>query len=407
MLATTMPECFSREAAVVTRFANGLGHAFASRRGQEPLCNPRLLQARPIPSATVTNPGEKLGDRVLTLVDEAQSELHDPAIALSGVVSKAIRVARLRDDLENLYWLDLEMRSLGGDSNLEPREVQAELETRYGQDEADAIRSRAVLVYTNGRRIEEDAEGNPLNQVTGASIGEIERQIDSMRSVAETLQPSEGLHPVDLYFREQDFAKARLAASTNIRSLELVLERVRSRVASYLSKTERELLVGQAVSDLFEKNRAYVDSRLGEISEVALEQLASAYRRQAEGDSEALSQALTSCRRVLKSLADALYPAGEPAIGVDGVEREMTEDRYLARLLQFAGERMGSRSSRRLLASRIGDLATRLESLNDLASKGVHAETNEFDVNQCVIETYLLVGDFLRLDDRTAAAAQS
>jgi len=35
----------------------------------------------------------------------------------------------------------------------------------------------------------------------------------------------------------------------------------------------------------------------------------------------------------------------------------------------------------------------------ELSCKGVHAEVSEFELNQCVIQTYLLVGDILRLTE--------
>ena len=57
-----------------------------------------------------------------------------------------------------------------------------------------------------------------------------------------------------------------------------------------------------------------------------------------------------------------------------------------------------------------GDLAAwmnatpgRIDRLHDLSSKGVHADTSEFEVNQAVIQTYLLIGDILRLADGDSA----
>jgi hypothetical protein len=46
-----------------------------------------------------------------------------------------------------------------------------------------------------------------------------------------------------------------------------------------------------------------------------------------------------------------------------------------------------------------------VEALNDLASKGVHSDIAEYEADQCMIQTYLTIGDLLRLDDRTSAAA--
>jgi hypothetical protein len=44
-----------------------------------------------------------------------------------------------------------------------------------------------------------------------------------------------------------------------------------------------------------------------------------------------------------------------------------------------------------------------MDRLYDLVSKGVHTDVTEFEVNQAVIQTYLLVGDILRLADQDSA----
>jgi hypothetical protein len=64
----------------------------------------------------------------------------------------------------------------------------------------------------------------------------------------------------------------------------------------------------------------------------------------------------------------------------------------------------GSSASRDLLASQVKSLGQRLDALNSLASKGVHASVSEVEVDHCVIQTYLTVGDLLRIDAGTSAA---
>lgn len=74
----------------------------------------------------------------------------------------------------------------------------------------------------------------------------------------------------------------------------------------------------------------------------------------------------------------------------------MTEDKYISRLCQFANERGGA-SSARLLSAQIRSLTERLDALNSLGSKGVHDEASPAEVDQCLIQTYLVVGDLLRI----------
>jgi hypothetical protein len=228
--------------------------------------------------------------------------------------------------------------------------------------------------------------------------------VTGLESQIEGLKPPDGLHPVDLYQRSQEL----LEITTKLRAWQTeaksVLARQRGEIADYLAETERQILFGQVNSDVFERNRAYVDERLAALAPQALEQFEAAYRRHSEGDAEARSHALTSCRRVLKTLADVLYPpTDETVTGIDGVERKMTDDKFIMRLCQFAAEKTEGSASRELLVSQIGALGERLDALTRLTSKGVHADVSAAEVDQCLIQTYLAAGDLLRLADGRSA----
>lgn len=46
------------------------------------------------------------------------------------------------------------------------------------------------------------------------------------------------------------------------------------------------------------------------------------------------------------------------------------------------------------------DVGARLGALNELASEGVHAEVTTYEVDTCVVQTYLVVADVLRIRER-------
>jgi hypothetical protein len=101
---------------------------------------------------------------------------------------------------------------------------------------------------------------------------------------------------------------------------------------------------------------------------------------------------------VLKTLADVLYPASNATVqGVDGNVHEMTDDKWISRLCQFATDQGSSSSATTLLATQVQSLAERLKALNSLSSKGVHDNVSTAEVDQCMIQTYLVVGDLLRI----------
>jgi hypothetical protein len=53
----------------------------------------------------------------------------------------------------------------------------------------------------------------------------------------------------------------------------------------------------------------------------------------------------------------------------------------------------------------LNDLGNRLDRIYEFTNKGVHAEVEEFEMNQCLIQTYLLVGDLLRIFYKPSAIA--
>lgn len=174
--------------------------------------------------------------------------------------------------------------------------------------------------------------------------------------------------------------------------------RVRTKLVRYLSETEAALEFGQAATGAFERVREVVDGLLTQIAPDALTKFKAANDRAAAGDPEAGSQALVSCRRILMSLADSLYPTtGQAVMGADGVERVMSTDKYRNRLWQFISDNVPHQSVRRLAQASLKEIGQRLDILDDLASKGVHSDVTSAEVDQCVVQTYLLAGDLLRL----------
>jgi hypothetical protein len=77
-----------------------------------------------------------------------------------------------------------------------------------------------------------------------------------------------------------------------------------------------------------------------------------------------------------------------------------TDDRYINRLLQYATEAIPHEASRDMTETNVERLAARLDALDDLASKGVHSAVSPAEMDQCIVQTYKVVGDLLRLGER-------
>jgi hypothetical protein len=331
-----------------------------------------------------------LGD-LRSLVGAALNDADDPSVSLATVARKALRIARMRSDWEIVWWLQLEMQTIkvpqGGAEGLTTdgyaQRASAEVKGRLSDTAFESIGHAVAQRWIGGRKVSNEALqhfGIADAEIHAATLRE---QLDRL---AETSFGSS---------REILLASAHLRVDQ--RETESLLARLRNEICVYLSDVERQLVLGEVSEDVWARNRAYVDEHLARIAPQALEQFAAAHRRQAEGDAEARTHALTSCRRVLKTVADVLYPASNAIVqGIDGRTRKMTDDKFISRLCQFASEGNGS-SSAALLSAQVRSLAERLDALNALSSKGVHNEVSSAEVDQCIIQTYLVVGDLLRI----------
>lgn len=347
-------------------------------------------------------------DQVTRLVQDALDDFDKPGSTVSSLLRRAIRVAKLRNDHLALFWLEMEAFGVEGSGEAAQRAV--EMKARLTSDGYVALVVPLVEAFMARRSWPElDSAGmpKPIKQggaVNPTPVSELEREVASLTAHMESLIAPAGLNPVDLYNKDNDIQKARMVLLVKIGLLNKIIEQVRSAIFTYLTTAEHQLLYGQTNADLFERNREFVDQRLGAIAPETLAQFTSVYRRLNEGDAEALSQALTSCRRVLKSLADQLYPArSTPVIGRDGKPHPVTEDKVVNRLVQFVTEASEGRTTDDLLNASIMSFGLRFDRLIDMSSKGVHSDVSPSEAEQCAIQTYLIVGDLLRLADGTSA----
>lgn len=324
-------------------------------------------------------------DRILNLVQQALDEFDKPDYRLSSIIQKVTRIARLRSDWKNLLWLSIE--SINLKSSTVREQVLNQLKVHFEGEEWTQINKLFFKMYREERKCDFPPDGKipeGFDELCVLSVGEIEQLL---KSIPELLKAS-----------SSSSVKARIDCSIMQYEYVRISERIGSRVHEFLSLTEEQLMEGQVLSSIFEQNRRYVDERLSEVAPDVLEKFKIVSRRLEEGDVEARSEALVTCRRILKSLASYLYPPTDEIItDSSGRERKMSKVNYKNRLWQYVSEKVKGHSAGELLLSQIEDLGNRIDSVYELTCKGTHADVSESEANQCVIQTYMTVGDILRI----------
>jgi hypothetical protein len=202
-------------------------------------------------------------DQVLSLVQQALDDFDKPDITVSNLVRRAIRIARLRNDFDNLWWLELEMQAIDPGSKARAR-TTPEMLAHYEHREFRELTNRELAAYFSRRRWPAfDSKGVPqVNKRSESffprSVAEIEAELASISEQIASAVPPPGLHTLDLYYRDQELSKVRQVLSTKAELLRGILEAIRQRVYQFLIDTEHGLVYGQLNADIFERNRRYV-----------------------------------------------------------------------------------------------------------------------------------------------------
>ena len=328
-----------------------------------------------------------------------------PGVTVAALTRRCQRVASLRGDAMALAWLWLESTDVANEYENKSEAMRESLAARLlkvipGNEANDKWRVE-YNGYIRRRRVRPEGQEANLR-----SVQQIEDLLQMLRQeeAATLVTPPPGMHSYDLAKHVSDQAQIRARLVESRVAIETVLARIKNRLWEFLTETEYELTFGEATAETFDRLRSYVDRQLTTISQPALEQFQTAYRRLKDGGNEDRAHALTSCRRVLKTLADQLYPASsDPVKGVDGKSRVLSDAMFVNRLLQYVAEAVGKHENGAVVQAALEDVATRLRALNDLASKGVHADVTTYEVDSCVVQTYMVVADLLRIRERAAS----
>lgn len=333
-------------------------------------------------------------DRIRTLTEKALDDF-DTDQSVSALVRRAHRIAVLRHDYAAQVWFEFQQRELGSSITKDDPvllELRGKLIALLGEKAGQLEYLRQYERWESSRTMMDSKKIHPL------SVDQLETLLAQTQQAYDEMQLPPNLTPIDAAMMSRDLDSARAKLTPSIGSLRNILSKVRQAVHDYLVATEAELAAGLDESRFFDQAQTQINSLLNRYVPDAAAKFVAAQESFMKGGDEDISHALMSCRRMIKSLADVLYPANnEDKIGVDGISRRMSDDAYKNRLLQYVREQVGAHKSGPILLAVIADLGKRLDALDAMASKGVHATPSIAEAQTCIVQTYLLAGDLLAL----------
>lgn len=176
-----------------------------------------------------------------------------------------------------------------------------------------------------------------------------------------------------------------------------VLISVSDRLFEQTNRILNDLKFGDIVEDIFYSKRNYVDEKLLDISPQAIQKFISAYQNLQSENKEDWANAVHSCRRILKTVADNLYPPSEKPIIKNNKEIKVGNDKYINRLVLYIENKSSSDKFTSVVGSHLKYIGERLDSIYDASNKGSHDEVTLDEARRYIIYTYLLLGDILSL----------
>ena len=298
-------------------------------------------------------------DHLLALVRRAMDEIDDRPVDVTA--RRAARIASLLGETEFAVELGLELKLLGGHppSNRETTIRLMADPTTWGQPDGPA--EKALSVYVHNRRIDDDSN---KDKIDNHGLGE-----DPGLAVDDRCRPrtprerrpagdawSHGPHP-------GTGAAQGICGPLLVGAPAGVRERQR---------------------DIYERFRSRVDAALAVGAPEVLDQFTAVYRRLRDAAkdpnapvSEELAQAVTTCRRILKAVADHLLPGVRKATTDEG--NSLDDAAYRNRLYEFIKQNAASDTTGEAVRAAVGGAYERFTALDKMASKGVHAELGMYE----------------------------
>lgn len=300
-------------------------------------------------------------EHILQLAKELLDDIELNRLSAEALLLKTSRLARWVGSDEIKYWINLEMKGYNPSN---------EISLKYM-----GITGRWV------NKEEDKGYWGPLAQQ------EASLEAENIKLRAMTTPDTSG----DWAFRVMKMHEQQLTSTSNyISRLSGIKSRVLAHLHEFVSEVYYEKEFDSLSESIFEKYKSDIDTLIFEHCGDVLEQIPSVMDRLSEGDNEAISQALTTVRRILDSFADSIFPPTEQTINIGGNEVSLGAHRHQNRINAYVHQRTESKS-------RKTKIRQNLSNLYDRVSTGVHKDVTTEEARALFLNTYLLLGEVLHI----------
>ncbi len=329
--------------------------------------------------------------QALEACDKVINGIEDGTISVSSSLLLCKKIARLVNDLEGQEWLEYEY---GG----------------YPRNDDGYILNNAWKIGANHGRTyhNKDKNGKSVVYMFTELCGELETAIESEKKALSNYSTqgfSVGGEHAAVATNNMSFAvsKGTNDLLQNIRTAERRLSILKSQYYDYAVRWQIELQFGSTAKSVFEEYQERVDNYYSSLPTTTLQKLNAIEDLLEDGNPEHYAQVLTSCRRLWAETAKTLFEEALPNYTEktfktkNGTDIDVSGDHDNNKLSAVIETLQAKAAKNTLVGSETTYLIDWMEQINSRQSDGVHHEVTREQAMQCVIHTYIALGDILSL----------
>jgi hypothetical protein len=317
---------------------------------------------------------------------------------LDKAVMLCLRLARMLGDTFNVVMF---LRELHPD--VQQLKANIRDETRHLSQSAQSALWKATLErWIQERTVSHLPTDDDGRNVLAMGVAELKHDIAQMEKSIEDLRLPPGLGEYDTAAFTDQHVRLKGEMRLKVRACHEVLERIRTRCYHYASRVEGQLAAEVRTSDVVADVQREVHNFYAARCEPAFQSLSKAASLLGSANAEDHALLLTSIRRAVKAAADYHFPAQDTPVKLpDGSSRNLDDAHYLNRLHEFCRQGLDSTADE-LLRAELDLLAVFARRLNDVASKGVHAQVSPLEAKQGLLGVYVFLSNLIARRAMTA-----
>ena len=326
---------------------------------------------------TIPESSKSLEAHKLGLARELLDDIELSRLGPEQLLLKASRLARLLDEASTREWIELELRGYPNTESARRymtmfnRWTDAKAQLGYWKPLASlGAWAAAMQAEISQLRVPDVnvsmSSANPHEWVTGMAGSNVSKAAEPVNSTLNRIQE-------------------RTTAVAQFREIQ---SRVMAQVHSFAVDAYHRLAFKRVAESIFRDHQSAVDELLRAHAADVLEKIPAITARLSEGDAEAVSQALNSCRRMVKAFADAIQPPQSNDVEEEGEKYSIGADKVLNRIQYFLSQRCGSKTRR-------DRMNRNLRAIWERASAGAHSDVTPDEGRTLFLQCYLTLGEVL------------